>query len=80
MARRRYGYRHQQIRRALLEGAFGCACVHCGRVMLPGQPLDLDHSADGGGYRGIVHASCNRSEGARRGNAARRRTGGVFAP
>jgi hypothetical protein len=38
--------------------------------MLPGQALDLDHTA-GAGYRGFAHARCNRAEGARRGNAAR---------
>jgi len=50
--------------------------------MLEGQALDLDHTADGEGYRGMAHSRCNRSEGARRGNAAkarRRRRGGVFA-
>jgi hypothetical protein len=51
-----------------------------GGTMLPGQALDLDHTADGAGYRGFAHASCNRREGARRGNAPRRPRGGVFAP
>jgi hypothetical protein len=49
--------------------------------MLSRSALDLDDRADGRGYRGMVHASCNRAEGARRGNAllARRRLGaGVF--
>jgi hypothetical protein len=49
--------------------------------MLPGEALDLDHRADGIGYRGIVHAVCNRSEGGRRGNLERRRrraAAGVF--
>jgi hypothetical protein len=81
MARRRYGHRHQQIRRALIGDAYGTACLHCGGLMLPGQALDLDHRAGGDGYRGMVHASCNRSEGGRRGNdeLRRRRLGaGVF--
>jgi hypothetical protein len=47
--------------------------------MRPGQELHLDHSPDGLGYRGMVHAFCNMSEGGRRGaatiHAAR---GGVF--
>jgi hypothetical protein len=46
--------------------------------MQEGQALDLDHTADGAGYRGMVHATCTRREGAMRGNAARLRTGGVF--
>lgn len=67
---RGYGYSHQQLRRALLPGAYGKPCPHCHRPMLPGQDLDLDHTATG--YRGFAHALCNRSEGARRGNAKRR--------
>ena len=78
MARRRYGYRHAQIRKALLPDAYWSPCPHCGGTMLPGQALDLDHTADGVGYRGMAHATCNRREGARRGNAARRPRGGVF--
>ncbi|MGW4876550.1 endonuclease domain-containing protein [Streptomyces sp. NPDC004262] len=69
-----YGYDHQQLRKALLAEAYGQPCVHCELVMLPGQALDLDHTADRSGYRGFAHASCNRSEGARRGNAQRRRS------
>ncbi|MFJ9374423.1 endonuclease domain-containing protein [Streptomyces sp. NPDC101455] len=68
-----YGYEHQQLRKVLLEEAYGQPCVHCQLVMLPGQKLDLDHTADRTAYRGMAHASCNRSEGARRGNALRRR-------
>jgi hypothetical protein len=69
-----YGYDHQQLRKALLPEAYGQPCVHCQLVMLPGQDLDLDHTADRTAYRGFAHASCNRSEGARRGNAQRRRS------
>lgn len=77
---RRYGYRHQRIRATLLPEAYGRVCLHCGQPMLPGQALDLDHTADGSQYRGMVHSRCNRREGARRGNSARRRRcpGGVF--
>ena len=39
--------------------------------MLPGQALDLDHTAEGGAYRGFAHATCKQREGARRGNATR---------
>ncbi|MEU0040234.1 hypothetical protein [Streptomyces sp. NPDC006333] len=70
-----YGYEHQQLRRVLLAEAYGRPCHHCGLAMLPGQRLDLDHTADRSGYRGMAHASCNRSDGARRGNAMRRRPG-----
>jgi hypothetical protein len=47
--------------------AVGRICHFCGRQMLPGQPLDLDHAPDGRGYRGVSHASCNRSDGGRKG-------------
>jgi hypothetical protein len=40
--------------------------------MLPGQPLDLDHTDDRAGYRGFAHAKCNREAGARLGNERRR--------
>jgi hypothetical protein len=48
--------------------------------MLPDQELELDHNPDGVGYRGMVHAFCNRSEGGRRGAAKRhaKPRGGVF--
>jgi hypothetical protein len=47
---------HQAIRRALLPYAYGQPCHLCGQLMLPGQPLDLDHRPDGRGYRGMAHA------------------------
>jgi hypothetical protein len=76
---RYYGGRHQRIRAALLPEAYGLPCPHCGRLMLEGQALDLDHTADRAGYRGMAPAHCNRADGARRGNAARRAPrGGVF--
>ena len=62
----RYGYTHQRIRKALLPFAYGRRCHFCGRLMLPGQSLDLDHTVDQSGYRGITHATCNRRDGARR--------------
>lgn len=69
---RGYGYQHQRLRRALLADAIGRDCPHCGLPMLAGEPLDLDHTTDRNGYRGMAHASCNRSEGAKRGNAMRK--------
>lgn len=68
----RYGHLHQQIREALLPSAYGAPCLHCGETMRPGEALDLDHTTDGAGYRGMVHSSCNRREGGRRGNQAGR--------
>lgn len=68
----RYGSAHQALRRVLLPYAYGKPCVRCGRPMLPGQPLDLDHTDDGAAYQGFAHASCNRAAGARSGNARRR--------
>jgi hypothetical protein len=76
----RYGYLHRLIRAALLPQAFGRPCLHCGRPMLPGQRLDLDHTADRSGYRGMTHASCNRREGARRGAATPKRPRSVIFP
>lgn len=71
---RGYGADHQAVRKALLADAYGQPCHHCGRPMVKGQALDLDHTADRTGYRGFAHASCNRSDGAKRGNARRRRS------
>jgi Recombination endonuclease VII len=74
---RGYGAQHQAIRKALLEDAYGRPCHHCGHPMLSGQALDLDHTADRTAYRGFAHASCNRSEGAKRGNRQRRKSGAL---
>lgn len=62
-----YGGDHEAIRRANLPYAYGTPCGRCGRPMLPGQPLDLDHNDDRTGYRGFAHARCNRSAGGRLG-------------
>lgn len=67
-----YGPEQKRLRRALLPDAYGRPCPRCGRPMLPGQPLDLDHTDDRGGYLGMAHARCNRAAGARLGNARRR--------
>ncbi len=58
------GWAHQQLRKNLLPKAYGKPCHHCGKPMLPGQALDLDHTRDRTSYRGMAHASCNRAEGA----------------
>jgi len=63
------GAEHQRIRKALLPYAYGKQCAMCGLLMSKDQALDLDHSLPRalGGTHGdrIVHASCNRSAGAR---------------
>lgn len=79
MSRGKYGARHRKVRAAMLPFAYGMACLHCGQPMRPGQELHLDHSPDGLGYRGMVHAFCNMSEGGRRGAATTHAArGGVF--
>jgi hypothetical protein len=54
------------------------ACHLCGRPMLRGQLLDLDHGVDRVGYRGMAHRSCNRRDGALRGNWLRKRRSLIF--
>ena len=49
MAKPKYGGAHQKLRRAMLPVAVGAACVRCGLVIVPGQPVDLDHLDDGSG-------------------------------
>lgn len=80
-AQRGYGYDHQKLRRALLPDAYGRPCPHhgidphCPGLMLPGQDLDLDHTDDRNGYRGMAHASCNRRAGAKKRNRRRAQRG-----
>lgn len=66
------GWAHQKLRAQLLPHAYGKLCHFCKQPMLPGQPLDLDHTADRRSYRGMTHSSCNRADGARKTNAQRR--------
>jgi hypothetical protein len=72
MAEKKYRWRHQKMREALLPAAYGMPCPFCGGLMLPGQSLDLDHMPGQESYRGMAHAKCNRRDGARRGNAIRK--------
>ena len=77
MARKRsstsgYGWLHKQLRAQLLPYAYGRLCHFCHRPMMPGQPLDLDHTDDRSSYRGIAHSTCNRRQGAEITNAAKR--------
>ena len=49
-------------------------CCLCGQWIEPGSRWDLDHvPGTTDRYRGAAHRTCNRSEGARRGNATRAR-------
>jgi hypothetical protein len=68
---RGYDYRHQQEKAKRLPSAYGTVCPHCGRVMTRDQDLTLDHTVDRTGYVGIVHASCDYSDAAKRGNTQR---------
>jgi hypothetical protein len=52
----RYGYAHQLRRKNGLAAAYGQPCRRCGRVMLQGQELHLDHDdrdPSGQTYRGF---------------------------
>ena len=66
-----YGRRHRNIRAELLPHAWGKLCHFCGKPMMPGQALDLDHTDDRRSYRGMTHRSCNRADGARKVNSKR---------
>jgi hypothetical protein len=71
-----YGWPHRRARAqalALLQP--GDPCSRCGKAMHPTQRLDLDHTDDRTGYRGLAHAHCNRAAGAIRGNRIRGNTG-----
>jgi hypothetical protein len=59
------GADHRRVRRTLLPLAYGTLCEHCGRPMLPGQELDLDHEfGPGQPATRLLHSSCNRARGA----------------
>ncbi|HKY74844.1 MAG TPA: hypothetical protein VJS45_01790 [Acidimicrobiia bacterium] len=63
-----YDRAHQLRRAQALPNAWGQPCPRCGRVMLQGQDLDLDHGdPDSPGYLGMAHAVCNRRAGGRLG-------------
>lgn len=60
-----------------LVDAGRAVCCRCGQRIAPGAPFDLDHhDHDRSRYIGVAHPSCNRSAGARKGNARRRRPPG----
>jgi hypothetical protein len=77
----KYGGEHRKLAAATKDSAWGTPCVRCGRPMLPGQEIHLDH-LDGGGpgdYRGWAHAHCNTSAGASKGNRMRGQLNGRAA-
>lgn len=76
----RYSTEHKRTRAANIEAAYNTPCARCGRLMLRGQQLELDH-VDGGGpsdYLGFSHRECNRLAGARLGGEVRAERHGPF--
>jgi hypothetical protein len=60
-AQRGYGKTHRQTRARLLAAwKPGDPCAHCGQAMLDKSRLDLAHTQDRSGYRGLAHDVCNR--------------------
>jgi hypothetical protein len=66
MSKPLYRWEQQQRRKAMLPQAIGRPCIYCGGLMLEWMKLDLDHTTNQ-----ITHAKCNRSAGAKYGNALR---------
>lgn len=71
MVKPQYGPAHQRARRAW-AAALPLPCVFCGRPIPPGAPFDLDHLPGTDRYRGVACPTCNRRDGAIRGNTRRR--------
>lgn len=80
---RGYGYGHVKIlEAALARWRPGDLCAWCGQPMerrwmvnRAGKrvsAIHLGHTADRSGYLGLMHAHCNTSEGASRGNRMRK--------
>jgi len=58
---RGYGPPHQALRTQLIaQWIPGQPCAHCGRPMTDRNDLDLAHTPDRTGYRGLAHSACNR--------------------
>jgi hypothetical protein len=66
---RGYDGRHKRERKkwSRLVDAGKAVCVRCSRLIVPGQPWDLDHTDDRSGYLGASHRACNRAQGGRHG-------------
>lgn len=59
--RRGYGASHQRLRaRLIAQWTPGDPCAHCGQPMNDQNRIDLAHTADRTGYRGLAHDACNR--------------------
>jgi hypothetical protein len=78
MAQRGYGAAHRRLRAlwapVVAAGGVVCSrpeCPYPGRLIVPGQAWDLDHTEDRGAYLGPAHQLCNRRAGAIKGNRAR---------
>jgi len=83
---RGYGNDHQhELKRWFAQWKPGDPCAQCGQPMWVRwitewrngreyrvSMIDLGHNADRSGYIGLCHRSCNRREGAVRGNQQRR--------
>ena len=64
-----WGNQHQKLRKRLLPQAYGQPCTRCGRPMLPGQKLHLDHNDSRTGWLGFSHAACNLRAAAKKARA-----------
>jgi DNA-directed RNA polymerase subunit RPC12/RpoP len=59
---RGYGTAHQRERaRLLAQFTPGDPCARCGRPMTDPARIDLGHTDDRTGYRGLEHDTCNRA-------------------
>lgn len=79
MTQPRYRYAHQQERKRLKpsvdRGEAYCVepvCLMTDRWIEPGSKWDVSHDPSGTVTIGPSHATCNRSEGASRGNRMRK--------
>ena len=69
---RGYDYQHTCLSRQARAAVNGEPCHFCGKPMWSDQDLALDHDpTDLSKYRGVTHAGCNASDGAKRSNSAR---------
>jgi hypothetical protein len=70
---RGYGWPHRTVRERCdpIVQTGSVACAHCGHVIAVGAPWDLAHNSDRSAWIGPAHRYCNRSDGAKVGNALR---------
>jgi hypothetical protein len=76
---RGYSGHHPKLRAqwepAVASGLVLCHAIIClksSRLIRPGEPWDLGHTADRTAWTGPEHMACNRADGARRKNRKRR--------